>query len=276
MDPKDPQTPAQNEPAAPASDPAATPPAEPQDPAAPANEPAAPAPAAPADPQAPSGAPAPAEPGQQPGNRAQQRIRQLSDKVKQGNQPSYQQPGPQHQQSPNQFDVSRYADDQGNLDVNATNQAIQAGVVQTADAIANLRVNQVINQRDAVNNFERDTEVIPTKYEELNPDNASYTPELDEAIAQEYQERAFKVVGVDQQGNAITQLDPSVRLSDIAARQIKAARAYAAKSSAGMQNRVAASADTTAPKPGGDKPADRKFEDLSLEEMKAKVGYHKV
>lgn len=200
-------------------------------------------------------------------SRAERRIQQLNDKVKQANQQPYQ-PGQQQQQSP-QF--PSYQEGQ-----EVSPEQLQRDVVQTADAIASLRVNQQLAQRDAINNFERDTESIPTKFSELNPDSPDYTPELDEAIAQDFQDRAFRVVGYDNQGNPITQLDPSVRLADIAARHINSARAYAQKSSADMRNKVDASADTAAPRPSGAKPAPKKFEDLSLEEMKAKLGYHKV
>jgi hypothetical protein len=76
-------------------------------------------------------------------------------------------------------------------------------------------------------------------------------------------------------GQPIRQLDTSVRLSDIAERQVRAARAYAAKSNASMQTAVAATADNAAPRPTGATPSEKKFADLTLAEMKARVGYHK-
>lgn len=196
-----------------------------------------------------------------------QRNQQLQQQVRQHNQPSYQ-PGYGQQQSP-QF--PNYSDGQV-----VSPQQLQQDVVQTADAIANIRVEQRFAQERAVNNFDRDQETVPAKYPELNPENGAFTPELDEAIAQEFQERAFTVVGYDNNGRPITQLNPQVRLADIAERHVKAARAYAAKTSADTQNRQDAVADQASPRPNGGRPAAKKFEDLTLEEMRAKVGYHRT
>lgn len=262
MDPNDPQNPAQN----PQGDPSGTPPA--PSPAEPNNPPAAPDPNDPGqqDPDG-QGAGAQTPDPNAPNNgvpRGQRRIQQLSEKLRQANQPN--QPI-SAQQSP-QFPV--YEDGQ-----QVSTQQLQQDVVQTAGAIAQLQVKRELEQQSAINHFERDTELVPRKYDELNPDSPSFSPELDEAIALEYQERAFRPV-YDQQGNLIgRQLDPSVRLSDIADRQMKAARAFASRSSANIRDRVNATADTTAIRPGGEKPAAKEFKDLTLEEMKAKVGYHR-
>lgn len=269
-DPQDPaQTPAQNEPVAPASDPAATPSAQPQDPAVPANEPA-PAPADPAATPAPDGTqtPAPAEPAPAapPQSRAERRIKQLNDKVREAHQPNQPIAGqPQSPQFPNYQDGQVVSPEQ-----------LERDVVQTADAIATIRVNQQLAQHDAKNNFDRDRETVPAKYAELTPDTPGYVPELDEAIAQEFQERAFTQVGVDAQGKPIMQLNPSVRLSDIAERHVRGARAAAAKASAATNTAVDAVADSMAPRPTGERPADTPFENLTIEQMRAKIGYHKV
>lgn len=191
------------------------------------------------------------------------RIRELNQRVKQyeqHNQPLQPQSSPQFPNYQPGEEVSP--------------ERLQQDVVQTADAIANLRVQQQLGQFQAQNDFTRDVETLPTKYEELQPESTNYTPELDEAIAQEYQERAFKVVGYHPQtGQPITQLDPSVRLADIAERHVKSARAYAAKASANMRQAVNQSADTNAPRPGGDKPVAKEFKDLSITEMEAALGF---
>lgn len=155
-------------------------------------------------------------------------------------------------------------------------ERLQQDVVQTASAIANLQVKQQLELRDATHQFERDQESLPTKFAELNPDpnNDLYTPELDEAIAQEYRERAFKVVGYRPDGSPIHQLDTSVRLSTIAERQVNAARAYAKRTNANMNNAVDANADDAAPRPTGDKPSEVPFENLSRDEMRKRLGYH--
>jgi hypothetical protein len=212
----------------------------------------------------------------------EQRNRELANQVQQGVQPNQQPAG--QPQSPQGFDVTQYADAEGNLDINATNQAFQQNVVQTADAIATLRVEQQLAHRDAVNNFQRDTDTIPTKFKELDPNSDLYTEELDAAIAADFQERAFKPVinpqtgqpFVRPDGKPVMQLDTSVRLADIAERHVKSARSLAQKYNANSNAAVDAAADSAAPRPSGAKPTERKFEDLTLAEMKAKVGYHKV
>lgn len=258
--PADPQAPAQpaddNQDPQPASDPNGTPPAGDDDGQQP-----------PADDPDGGGQPAPQSRQERRDQERAQRQQQLAQQVRQSGQPSYQ-PGFGPNQSP-QF--PNYQDGQV-----VSPQQLQQDVVQTADAIASIRVNQQMAQARAVDHFDRDQEILPTKYPELNPENASFTPELDEAIAQEFQERAFTVVGYDNQGKPITQLNPSVRLADIAERHIRSARALAAKTSADANNRENANADTTAPKPNGGRPAAKRFEDLTLDEMRAKVGYHRT
>lgn len=238
------------------------------------------------------GAPAPSDDGGQPAPQSRQerrdaerqsRMQQLNSEMQQGQQPN--QLPANYPNSPQGFDVTRYADQEGNLDVNATNQAFQQSVVQTADAIASLRVEQQLAHRDAVNNFQRDTDTLPQKFPELDPNNSDlYTEDLDAAIAADFQERAFKPVINPQtgqpfmrpDGKPVMQLDTSIRLADIAERHVKAARSYAQKYSTNSNNAVNAAADSTAPRPMGAKPTEKKFEELSLAEMKAKVGYHRT
>jgi hypothetical protein len=155
-------------------------------------------------------------------------------------------------------------------------EQLQRDVVQTASAIADLQVESRFQQYDAKRNFQEDVQSIPATYPELNPDNDAYTPELDEAIAQDYQERAFKVVGYDAQGNPVRQLDPTVRLADIAKRHVSSAQALARKLSSSTQAAVDANADGAAPRPTGSTPTEKPFESLSLAEMRKKVGYHKA
>lgn len=251
----------QQEPQAPAQNPAPAEPTPPVDtPAAPQEQPQEPVETPAVDEQPLEQQPEQEKPKP---SRAERRIHQLNEKIRQQAQSN--QLGPQ--QPPPQF--PRYEEGQ-----QVSPEDLQRDVVQTADAIAAIRVNQQLAQRDAVNYFERDSERLPTIYSELNPDNDTYTPELDEAIAQEYQERAFKVIGYNPQtGEPITQLDPSVRLADIAERQVKAARAYAAKTAATMRTAVSQTADETAPKLTAEPPDERRFEDLSIEEMESRLGY---
>lgn len=200
-------------------------------------------------------------------SRAERRIRQLSEKVKQQEQSN--QFVPSQGQSP-QF--PNYSPDE-----EITPERLQSDVVQTAQAIADLTVSQRLSQDRAVNNFERDQEILPTKYDILNPDSDNYNEEVEKAIAEEFQERAFRVVGYDQNtGQPITQLDPSVRLSDIAARYAKVAEATAKQSSSAMRNSVAQVADTSAVRPTQQPKTDKTPGDMSIEELEAKYGFAEV
>jgi hypothetical protein len=155
-------------------------------------------------------------------------------------------------------------------------EQLQQDVVQTASAIAGLQVQQQLQQHDAKRNLDADITSLPKSFDELNPDNDLYTPELDQAIAQEFQERAFRVVGYQPNGQPIRQLaDPSVRLNDIAQRHVASARALAQRMSASGQAATAALADTAAPRPAGQGPAEKPFTSLSREEMRKKLGYAK-
>lgn len=203
-------------------------------------------------------------------SRAERRIRQLAGEANELRQQSQL---PQGQSvSPTEFDVMRFTDENGNVDVGAANQAANQGVVQAAQAIASATVQQQIAQDRAVQNVERDTEVLPTKYPELNPDSPDYSPELEQAIAEEFQEKAYRVVGYNPNGQPIHALDPAVRLSTVAERYMKVAHAAVTKSNANMRNAVATSADTNAVRPQGETKADRPFEELSIAEMEAKLG----
>lgn len=197
-------------------------------------------------------------------SRAERRIQQLSRKVREAEQrnqlpPAFNQPQVPVLQPGQEIQPEEY----------------QQHVVQAAQAISSLQVNSAIAQERAINNVERDTELLPTKYAELNESDPAYSPELEKAIAEEFQERAFRVVGYDQQGQPITQLDPSVRLADIAKRSVETVRAVVNKSSANMRNAVAKTADATGLKPQGAVKSDKPFAELSIKEMEAQLGFAK-
>jgi len=198
-------------------------------------------------------------------NRAERRIHQLNDKLKQTQQP-YQQPA--YGQSPQ---MPQY---QAGEEV--TPERLQADVVQTAQAIANATVNQQLSQFQAQSTVQQDISSLPSTFDELNPSKAdTYVPELEAAIAQEFEERAFRVVGYNPQtGEPIKQLDPSVRLADIAKRHVDTARAIAKRTSTDMRNAVARTADETAVRPNGASSREEKpFGDLSIAEMEKRLGF---
>lgn len=151
-------------------------------------------------------------------------------------------------------------------------ERLQQDVVQTAQAIADITVTQRLAQQSAVNNLTTDTKVLPAENPELNPESSDYIPEMEKAIAEEYQSKAFRVVGYTPTGEPITQIDPSVRLTDIANRHLEVARAAVKKSSANMRNAVAQTADTGGIKPQGESKGEKSVQDMSIAEIEAKYG----
>lgn len=181
--------------------------------------------------------------------RAERRIRDLSQRLAQyEGQPN--QPFSQFQRPPQQLfeDGREY-----------TAQELEQRVVQAADTIADLKVRSHLSNYQAQVNLDRDVEVLPTKYPELDDANDEFVPELVEAIEEEFKAKAFR--------NGA--LDPSVRLADIAERHVKAARAVAKRVSANMKNSVASTADTAALAPGGGVKQEKSLENMSYDEIEA-------
>lgn len=184
--------------------------------------------------------------------RAERRIRDLVEENKrlkeQSNQPLYADPSLQLPQYEPGEEIQP--------------ERLQQDVVQTASAIANLQTQAQIQQFEARSNLDRDVEVITTKYPELNEDSPEYNPVLEEKIEAAFKARAFK--------NG--QLDPTVRLADVAKDFIDVYQSAATKSSADIKNAVAKQADESAVRPTGSNKAERDFKDLSIKEMEERLG----
>lgn len=191
--------------------------------------------------------------------RAERRIRELNAKIKELESPNQVSPGVV--QSP-----QLSPDEAGEI----TPEQLDQFVAQRADQVADQKVNFAIAQERAKANFEADTKTLPQEYPEIES-----VPGLEEKIAQEFQDKAFKVVGVDPvTGKARYALDPSVRLADIAKNYVDVARAAAKQSSAATQTAVAETADTAAIKPSGETRQEKPLSEMSIEELEAKVGFY--
>lgn len=128
--------------------------------------------------------------------RAEVRIRELARKVKEvahaqptgGTTPPSTTPSPGTTPGglpwqPNTPDIS--PDVNGEVDVDQLNQA----VTQRASAIAELKVSQILEQKERAEGYRRgvrewadDMEKTATENPELNPDSPEYNPELDSAL----------------------------------------------------------------------------------------------
>lgn len=178
--------------------------------------------------------------------RAERRIRDLSQRLKQYEEQPNQQPRFMQAPQPMFEDGREY-----------TAAELEQRMVQRANDIASLQTQSQLNQYKAEVNLETDIQVIPTKFPELDENSDDFVPELVETIEEEFKAKAYR--------NGV--LDPSVRLSDIAARQVKAARAVALKSQAKMKNAVASTADSAAVKPGTGTKQEKPLSEMSSSEI---------
>jgi hypothetical protein len=144
-----------------------------------------------------------------------------------------------------------------------TEEQYQQHVVQAADAIAGLRTQQQLDQFKAEANLDRDVEVLPKQYPELDETSSEYNPVLVEKVEAAFKSRAF------QNG----QLNPNVRLADVAKDFVDVARAAAKKSTADLKNAVARSADETSIRPTSERREETPFDSLSEKEMEARLGF---
>jgi hypothetical protein len=201
-------------------------------------------------------------------SRAERRIRDLKAEVQ------------QLKAQPNQLDPNQPAPPQ--LDIQAGEELsvedYQKHVAQAAQGVVAPQLDQLraeFETKEASRNFDSDTEFIEKQYEELSEDSP-LREVLEEEIANEFKQKAFRLVGFDQTtGEPQYRVDPSVRLADIAKQKVEIARKIAERSSADIKNSVAKQADESSLRPGVSQKTERPFSELSIEEMEAKLGTHK-
>jgi hypothetical protein len=191
--------------------------------------------------------------------RAERRIRDLSTEVRQLREQSNQpftglgQP-PVNVQAPNpgqEFDSYEQYEEKYKSDV-----------VQAANAIAGLQVQQQTQQLEARLNLDRDVDVLPKEFPELDENSPEFNPVLVDKIESRFKREALR--------NG--QLDPSVRLSDIAKDFVDVARAAATQSTASVNKAVATLKDETSIRPGGQVKAEKSTKDMSVKELEDRLG----
>lgn len=220
--------------------------------------------------QAPINEPAPVEPQSEPErqpSRAERRIQQLTGQLKEFTQQSQATvPLPQLPTStPRLSDLIAGRDtiDPSELDRLAEQQ------VQAVRGMNNLEVQQLrheLTQQRAVDEVEKEASILPTQYEELNPDSPKYNPVLEQKIEAAYKQRA---VVTNPYNPSVKMVDPSVRLSDVAKDYIEVARAAAEQGKAQTNATLATIADTSAVTPTSDTPVEKSLEDMTLQEHEA-------
>lgn len=217
------------------------------------------------------------EPERQP-NRAERRIQQLSGQLKELSS-APQAPVPIPQVSPQAPRLSELLAGRESIDpteLDQIGQKVYESAAQTAQGRNTLEVQQLrqeLTQQRAVDEVEKDASILPTQYEELNPDSPKYIPTLEEKIEAAYKQRA---VVVNPYNPSQKMIDPSVRLSDVAKDFIEVARASAEQGRAQTNATLATQVDNSAVTPTSDSPQEKSLAEMSEAEhyayLKAK-GY---
>lgn len=209
----------------------------------------------------------PQETERQPERPAQRRIRELVNENKrlvEENSRFYQQPT-QPQQAPKLSEMLNGRDqiDPSELDQIGQQYAAQAGQAAASLEVAKLRTE--MQQKEAVSQYENDQRALEREYPELNPDSDLYNPVLEKAIAENWRKQAIQTNPYNAQ---VKQINPAVRLSDVAKDFMEVAQAAAIRGQAQANESVARTVDTSAITPNAQSARDdTPFENKSLAEM---------
>lgn len=222
---------------------------------APINEPAAPAPSE-AERQVP---------------RAERRINQLTGQLKEltaTQQVVAPIPG-LSPQSPKLSEMLQGQDSIDPADLDKIGEKVYESAAQTARGLNSMEVQQLRNeltQQRAVDGVEKDAAILPTQYEELNPDSPKYNPILEEKIESAYKQRAVRP---NPYNPSQMMVDPSVRLTDVAKDLVELARASVEQGQAQTSASLATHSDNSAVTPTSDTVAEKSVTDMSLSEHEA-------
>lgn len=213
--------------------------------------------------QEPGQEPAPAEsddktaPEEKRPTRAERRIRELAAKRNEAPQadPYYDMP---------QFDPNMLP--QVDPDQELTPEQYQQHLVQTADAMANLRIQQYdLNRRaqeerqNTIRQFESDVAAVENTYKQLNPDDKdNFDPDLTERLVALYEQAS--------------DTNPKLRLKDFVDGVMDLSQRSATKSTADIQESLARQAAQGAVAPSTSARAEKSIEEMTDAEIEAKYG----
>lgn len=138
--------------------------------------------------------------------------------------------------------------------------------VRGMNALEVQQLRHELTQQRAVDEIEKEASILPTQYEELNPDSPRFNPILEQKIEAAYKQRA---VITNPYNPNMKMVDPSVRLSDVARDFIEVARAAAQQGSAQTNAALAQQVDNSAITPTTGAPSEKSFDDMSLAEQEA-------
>jgi hypothetical protein len=124
---------------------------------------------------------------------------------------------------------------------------------------ANQMVDFKTQQHLAIQRINQETVEVVGKFKELDPESEFFDKELSDAI---YESVEAKV-----------KTDPTASVKDFVTKQMKLYKREVAREEARDSAVIAKQAAQSAIRPSQTKPVDTKFEDLSIEEMRSKLGY---
>jgi len=128
-------------------------------------------------------------------------------------------------------------------------------LLQQADRMSDFRTQQ----SNTIQRINRETEEVVGKFKELDPDSDHFDQELSDAI---YEAVEAKVKS-----------DPTSSVKQFVTRQMKLYNRGASKEAEGERAEITKQSAQSAIRPSQNKSIDTSFEQLSVEEMRSKLGY---
>lgn len=186
--------------------------------------------------------------------RLQKRVRDLSQKLREARTPQTPQFDPNNPPTA-EIPAGDYTPEQLSQMVN-----------QKADVLSELKTQSQIQalrsemeQERLLNNLARSVGSLEQAYPELNPDSDDFNPELTDAVGETIDE--------------VFRANPYVDVETVASKMISASRAAGTSKAKQVGEKVAEQASNAAVRSTtSSKVEDKKFEDLSVEEMEEKLG----
>lgn len=128
-------------------------------------------------------------------------------------------------------------------------------LIQRSTQLSNLQVQQAL----AIERVNREARELTKKYAELDPNSPDWNEELSNTVVEA--------------AESFVRANPTKSLEEFVDRQMRLYKRAATREAKAEQAEITRQSSQSAIRPTTTKPIDRKFEELSIEEMEAKLGY---
>lgn len=139
-------------------------------------------------------------------------------------------------------------------ELNRRQEERETQLLQRAGQMSQIQAQQAL----AIERINREARDLTRKYAELDPNNDNFDRELSDAVTEA--------------GMAFVRANPTKSLEDFVDKQMKVYKRAATKEARAENAEVSKQQGQTAIRPSVAKPVEKKFEDLTLEEMEAQLG----